>query len=906
MSTRAPLSSLCSGIAFAAVCAISKTIAADNQANDAGPEDIRFKVDRLLGNLPQPMELEVAPDGRIFFNEYGGALKIYDPKTKLSTVAGTLEVFKAQENGFLGFALDPRFSENRWIYCLYSPVGFDGQRLSRFTLNGDLLDLASEKVLLSYEEQRKECCHHGGSVEFGPDGNLYWSAGDNTNPFGDSKGYAPIDERPGREPWDGQRAPGNSNNLSGKVNRIRPLPNGTYEIPPGNLFPPGTPKTRPEIYAMGCRNPWRLSIDQETGYVYWGEVGPDARENGPRGSKGYDEINQARKAGYFGWPYFVGNNFPYARYDFATEQVGALFDPQHPVNESRNNTGIRELPPATPAFIYWPYTTSEQWPELGEGGRTACAGPVFHWKPEFDQTNGFPKHFDRCLLFWDWQRPFIKWARLDKQCGLAGIEPFAASTIVTANSEDQLRKHQPALDGGATVLKRPVDATFGPDGCLYILDYGETWGINADSGLLKISYLRGNLMPVPKASSTATAGPVPLKTVLSAEGSRDPEGGALSFTWKLQPSGAPLGTGERLDTTLSQPGNFSVELTVTDSQGGSSSTSIPFVAGNSTPAVWFTQPADGDFFFPSEEIAYSTAVWDPEDGSSSADADVFGFRTVVTSTVLQTAGKAEAADPGLSLMRQSDCFNCHAVDAPLIGPSFLAIADRYRSQPKAPDTLNLKVRNGGGGVWSPIPMLGHPQHSEDEVAIMLRWVLALEKGKGGPTLARGLTGKLNAPREAKPGGLLLEAVYTDAGAGAAGALPGKSSIQLRSPRIEAEEGQASGPKPVGGKGASGKKALGSVAHGHSVRFTNLNMEGIRKITARASSAAQGGGIEVRLDSPDGQLLGSLEIPTTGDWDHWQEITANLQPAMGRHAVVLVFVNPGKSGLMNLDWIEFKR
>jgi cytochrome c len=875
-------------------------------AQSAPVENMRFKVERLLGNLPQPMELEIAPDGRLFFNEYGGALKIYYPDTRKVVTAGQLEVFKAQENGFLGFALDPKFSENQWIYILYSPVGFDGQYLSRFTLSGDTLDLTSEKRLLSYEEQRKECCHHGGSVEFGPDGNLYWSAGDNTNPFGDSKGYAPIDQRPGREPWDGQRAPGNSNNLSGKVNRIRPLPDGTYEIPAGNLFPPGTPKTRPEIYAMGCRNPWRLSIDPETGYVYWGEVGPDAREDGPRGSRGYDEINQARKAGYFGWPFFVGNNFPYARYDFATEQVGPLFDPLHPVNESPNNTGIRELPPATPAFIYWPYAASPQWPALGEGGRTACAGPVFHWKPAFEKSNGFPQQFDRCLLFWDWQRPFIKWARLDKDSNLAGIESFAEGRIVTGNSDEQLKKFQAEIDNGASVLKRPVDATFGPDGCLYLLDYGETWGANADSALLKISYLRGNLLPEPKATASLTAGPIPLKTTLSAAGSRDPEGGPLSYLWKLQPTGTPLGTGEKIEATLAQAGNFSIELTATDAQGGTTSTSIPVVAGNSMPTIWFSEPAEGDFFFPGQPISFSTTVWDPEDGGSSVKPDEFGFRTVVTSALLPADGKAAAADPGLTLMRQSDCFNCHAVDAQMIGPSLLAIADRYRTQPGAPESLNAKVRNGGSGVWGPVPMLAHPQHSEDEVAIMLRWVLALEKGKGGPTLSRGLTGSITAPKDAKPGRLVLEALYTDAGAENAGALSHKSTVALRSPRIEAESGTPEGPKILGSSKASGKKAVGAVSDGHALRFENLNLNEIHSAIVRTASAGAGGNIEFRVDSPTGPLLGTVEAPVTGGWDDWKENQAQISPTPGRHTLYMVFVNPGKSGLLNLDWVEFRR
>ena len=65
------------------------------------------------------------------------------------------------------------------------------------------------------------------------------------------------------------------NDLRGKILRIHPEPDGTYTIPAGNLFPPGTPGTRPEIYTMGHRNPWRVSVDSRTGYVYWGEVGPD-------------------------------------------------------------------------------------------------------------------------------------------------------------------------------------------------------------------------------------------------------------------------------------------------------------------------------------------------------------------------------------------------------------------------------------------------------------------------------------------------------------------------------------------------------------------------------------------------------------------------------------------------------
>src|SRR3954447_8247217 len=103
-----------------------------NAAEPSAPPDYRFKIETLTENIPQPMELELAPDGRIFFNEIGGKLKIYKPQNHEVVLSGSIPVFPEQENGFLGFALDPAFEKNHWIYLYYSPTNFVGQRLSRF------------------------------------------------------------------------------------------------------------------------------------------------------------------------------------------------------------------------------------------------------------------------------------------------------------------------------------------------------------------------------------------------------------------------------------------------------------------------------------------------------------------------------------------------------------------------------------------------------------------------------------------------------------------------------------------------------------------------------------------------------------------------------------------------------
>ncbi len=872
-------------------------------AEDA-PPDYRFKVETLFDGIPQPMEIKMAPDGRIFFNEYLGKLKIYHPDTRQIVEAGTLEIFSGQENGFLGFALDPKFAENGWIYCLYSPKDFSGQHLSRFKMNGDTLDLASEKLLLKFEEQRKECCHHAGSVQFGPDGLLYFSAGDNTHPSGDSEGYAPIDPRPDRAPWDAQKSASNTNSLNGKINRIRPLPDGTYEIPEGNLFKPGTAKTRPEIYVMGCRNPWRMTVDVTTGFVYWGEVGPDARNDGPRGPRGYDEINQAKKAGNFGWPYFVGNNFAYSSYDFGTKTAGTAFNPEKPVNDSPNNTGLRELPPAMPAMIYWPYVEPREFTEMGEGGRTACAGPVFHYRPEFERTNGFPKEFDGWLLFWDWERPTIRWAKLDAQAKFQGIAPFTGA-VVTGNKSEQIDKLKPQIDPGAALVQRAVDAAFGADGCLYLMDYGATWGANKDSKLVKISYVRGNLPPVARIQAEPAAGREPLTVKLTSNGSKDQEGDALKYEWRLEPGGKVLGTQPSVEAKLTEPGNYRVELHLTDAPGATTIASLPVTVGNTPPEVSFEAPIAGDFFTPGQPVKYRVRVRDAEDGLSSDKPDDMGFRTFVSSAVLSADGKGVASDPGLALMKASDCFNCHQVEQKIIGPAYLEVADRYRGQPAALDAAVKHVRDGSTGIWGQVPMLPHPQHTTDEVTIMLRWVFGLEKGKGGGVLARGLSGEMVAPKTAQSGAFVLEATYTDAGRPPAGNLSGKASVALRTRRVEAESGEVRGPKIANDGKASGKKMLGSIDDKHFVKLAAINLADIGGVTARASSGTTGGSIELRAGAFDGPLLGTVQIPNTGGWDKWIEPTTKFQNVPDtRSDVFVVFVNPGRTGLMNLDWVQF--
>ena len=161
------------------------------------------------------------------------------------------------EEGVLGLAKDPDFEKNHWIYIYYSPADSAVNRLSRFTFEKDTVDNKSEKVILEVKSQRDICCHTGGSIAFGPDKLLYFSAGDNSTPFDETgapyvnSGYGPMNDIPGHQQYDARRSAGNTNDLRGKIMRIKINPDASYDIPGGNLFPKGMANTRPEIYVMG-------------------------------------------------------------------------------------------------------------------------------------------------------------------------------------------------------------------------------------------------------------------------------------------------------------------------------------------------------------------------------------------------------------------------------------------------------------------------------------------------------------------------------------------------------------------------------------------------------------------------------------------------------------------------------
>ena len=409
-----------------------------------------FEVNILAQEINEGMEMAIDKDGRVFVAERKGKVKLYTPETKTTTELIDLKSDTRGESGLIGIALDPNFEENHWIY-LYHTVPFETQQgpylehhLGRFTFEDGKIDPASEKILLKVKASSKKRIHEAGSIAFDAEGLLYLSVGDN---------------QIRSEYLFSCKTSANSNDLRGKILRIRPTPEGGYEIPEGNLFPPGTPKTRPEIYIMGLRNPFRISVDKKTGWLLWGENGPpNVWAPGTTISKkelpmGYDEFNLAKGPGFYGYPLIIADQQAFTNYDFEKKKALPKFDPEAPVNDHSGNTGIRELPPSQPPLV-WYQNLQKEFPELGSGGESAIAGPIYRKKSSFPEALRLPKQYEDCWIIGEYSRGWVKAIQLNEDGEYKGILPLL-----------------PKLK-----LGKPTNLKIGPKGRLHVLYYSKGAG----------------------------------------------------------------------------------------------------------------------------------------------------------------------------------------------------------------------------------------------------------------------------------------------------------------------------------------------------------------------------------------------------------------------------------------------
>ena len=911
------LNHLFAGIKYAAGGAEPKPL----DYRKARPEENRFAKVILEEKLDEPMELSVLNDGRVLFIQRKGDVRLYNLKTKeLKTIAKIPVSLKYKnkqgkesmgEDGLLGLNKDPNFNENHWIYLYYSVPEEPKNILARFELRGDELVMESKKVLLDVPTQREECCHTGGSIAWDKAGNLYLSTGDNTNPHG-SNGYSPSDEQEGRSAWDAQKSSANTNDLRGKIIRIKPQPDGTYTIPDGNLFPKGTADTRPEIYTMGHRNPFRISVDQKTNYVYWGEVGPDAaKPDSSRGPAGHDEVGQARKAGNFGWPHFVGDNKAYNRYDFANKKSLEKWDVNAPSNTSPNNTGLKVLPAAQKAFIWYPYAASQDFPLVGTGGRNAMAGPVFY-ADHFKKAPGvFPDYYNGKLLAYDWMRGWIMAVSMDGEGNFSSMERFMPSYK----------------------FSNPMDMEFAENGDLYMLEYGTGWfSANNDARLIRIEYNGGNRKPQLQISANQMGGAAPMALRLTAKGTMDADDDLLKYSWKVSSKNGFQKVINTPDANLilAKTGVYKAVLTVNDGKGGISSQAMEITVGNEPPVLTLDMPGSNKSFYAANKpFHYDINVRDKEDGTLGKGIDpeqvavsidylAEGFDKIAIAQGHRSADASALFANGKKLIEASDCKACHSVDKKSIGPAYREVAAKYKGDNSAVEKLTKKVISGGGGVWGETAMAAHPQLTAGEASEMVKYILNIsnEKSKVKSLPVKG-TYVAKVPSGDKGKGIfIVRASYEDSGASGLPSVRSEQSFTLRNSKIDVHGfDDYDNIMKVSNNGMN--LAIASKPGAYMV-LKQIDLNAISELQIQAMAPkpqlnAAGGKIELRMDSPSGALIGEsalLEPSEALDFKPTLLSVPVKTPSKSDsqlHDVYLVFVNPKaeEHSLMIVIGSEFK-
>ena len=376
----------------------------------------------------------------------------------------------------------------------------------------------------------------------------------------------------------------------------------------------------------------------------------------------------------------------------------------------------------------------------------------------------------------------------------------------------------------------------------------------------------------------------------------------------------------QIEHTFEKPGVYNVEVKVQDPQGASTTAVVPVIVGNSVPTIEFVSPKDGDFFDAGQKVNYQVTVTDQEDGSSdekvtsTTDLDNLDAaapdRVSIQANLLAGGSSVvneESLPVGLKLMRSSDCFNCHALDRAIVGPSFLDIANKYRGQDAAMEASIDRVLKGSTGVWGKVAMLPHGQHTREQVTQMVAWVYDAKPDPTSQTV-RGMSGTIELTGKPENAGaaVRLTARYQDLGGPSLPSLTGYKTIELKPRLREAERADqvVRMSELAGGKAGQGK-FLGAIDHGSYFVIKNVRLDQVGSLNFRVCSAGAGGEIVVHQGALDGPVIGKIRVDVNGDWDGWYERSMKIEPTAQQADLYFEALNPtNRGGLMNIDSVRF--
>jgi PKD repeat protein/type 1 glutamine amidotransferase len=671
---------------------------------------------------------------------------------------------------------------------------------------------------------------------------------------------------------DARRTAQNTAHLGGKVLRVTVKAGdisaseantlgGAYTVPEGNLYPVGTARTRPEIYAMGFRNPFRITLDKDD-VAYVTDYSPDSQVPQMfRGPQGTGRVEIVRGPANYGWPLCVKSDLPYYKWDFNTSTPlpsAASPEPHECDNPARGpqNTsrwvanggpgvdpGLEYGPPITQPEIWYSYRDNQAppngpqgtpcfaqygpgappnpvgvcpqlFPEAFTGGVGPHGAAPYDYDPANPSTTKFPPYFDGAFILGEFTQDTMREVRLDSQNRIFKINPVLNCGPAPTSAT------RPFL------CDNPMDMEFGPDGNFYLLTYGDGFfAINPDAAMERFEYVKGLRAPVAVLAATPTDGQDPLTVSFSSEGSHDPDpGDSIRFEWDFDGDGTVDSVDPNPTFTYTTRGVFVARLTVTDSSGKVGAANTTITVGNTSPTVTLTIPVDGGTFAFGDNIPFSVTVSDPEDGA----------------------------------------INCAEVEVTFV--------------------------------------LGHDTHGHAQ------------------TTVNGCSGVLPTdPEDVSHGGNVfgvISASYTDhGGAGGVPALTTVDQNQIRQKRQEVEFAvNQSGTNTAATTDVGGGLQRGGLSAGDWIELNGpFNLVNISDITFRTSGGTAGGNagtVEIWRDAINaaggGSLVTSVTIAGTANATTYASQTFPISDT-GTHRYFLVFQpaagGPGNN-FFNLNWVEF--
>jgi PKD repeat protein len=531
-------------------------------------------------------------------------------------------------------------------------------------------------------------------------------------------------------------------------------------------------------------------------------------------------------------------------------------------------------------------------------------GPVYRFDPNLNSAVKFPQALSGRFFAGEYGRQWIKAIEVTASGGVGDIGAFPWT--------------------GTQVM----DMAFGPDGALYVLDYGTGSGNQA---LWRVEYIGGqNRNPVAVATANRTSGPAPLAVTFSSAGSNDPEGGALTYSWTFGDGGTS--TAANPAHTYTANGTYTATLTVRDPQGLTGSANVTISVGNTAPTVNLRSPVDGQLFSFGDTVPFQVSVTDPEDGTvtcsrvkvtyllghDSHSHQITSANGCSGSIVVPVDGEHDPAanvygvfdaeytdNGGLTTHnihklqprhRQGEHFSTQsggiqpATHAAAEGGTTVGFIDNNDWISFTPYALNgatsITARVSSGGVGGTLEV-----HTGSATGPLLGTVSIASTGSWD-TFANVSANLTNVPSGTTSLYLVFKGVT---GQGNLFDVDAFTFNTASGGPTRSAEGEAytstSGVQPAAHAAASGGQTAGFIENGDWAGYSQVSTAGARSFSARVSSAGAGGTIQVRSGSQTGTLLGSVAVPVTGGWETFQTVSANLTGS-GSGALFLVFTGGG--------------